>query len=592
MRTFDERKQSVQGYLKKAKGRKRALTALKVVANIACVLAIIVGIMHIPYGRIQAGVPGTNPPGTNVPQAPTGTILPPHSTWPTQWPTDPFVPTEPYYTVGPGMTIPPEPEITVSLNIWVPDDNTAWMVNYHVNSFNAAGGIRGVRIVPNITVVVPDQVSVMLMEEPPENQPHLICTDQTAVLYLARLDMLTPFLNDDADEIAGKNDKLSVTAASYGGNIYATPLYHKDGYFLYYDSSVISPGDVGSLEYLISACEAARKNFCFDLSNPYYQASFFLGAGWYSYWYQDAQGDFTSYRDNLNSDVGIIGLQGMTKLLNSPCYITPGNTNIAVEDAYSQAAVIVAGPWEYERIKTFMGENMKTAKLPTFEVEGESYQLGSFANTVMVAVPNKEDMELVDIATRLALFLSYETNQIDYWHEWGYIPTNLCVQQDLHGTADVDPFLIQSHYAKPMETYPEAWWEFFEQLPSELISLSFQEILGRYQEKMDAVITSEGPYWTLLGEANCDFWDSQIMLVPYESGESECLASDAIYLDEDSEFYILYVDPVNLIKILYGVDGKDGSQAFRPGLAGYYYVEYNVTTGQIAFIPQTSIPPE
>jgi hypothetical protein len=235
---------------------------------------------------------------------------------------------------------------------------------------------------------------------------------------------------------------------------------------------------------------------------------------------------------------------------------------------------------------------MKTAKLPTFEVEGESYQLGSFANTVMAAIPIREDMELCPIATRLALFLSYETNQIDYWCEWGYIPTNISAQSDLHGTGDVDPFLTQSHYAKPMETYPEAWWEFFEQLPSELISLSFRKILDRYQQTMDAVFTPEGPYWTLSGEVNCDFWDRQIMLVPYESGGSEYLLSEAIYLEEDSEFYILYVDPVNLTKILYGADGKDGCETFRPGLVGYYYVEYNVTTGQIAFIPQTSIPPE
>ena len=589
MRTFDERKQSVQGYLKKAKRRKRALTALKVTANVACVLAIIIGIMHIPYGRQNVGAPPTNPfahPTTTGPFTNEPTV----DEWPTHGkvPTYPFLPTEPYYTVGPDVTTPPEPEITISLNIWVPDDQTAWMVNYHVNSFNAEGGIRGVRIVPNITVVVPDQVSMMLMEEPPENQPHLICTDQTVVRYLARLDMLSPFLNDDADEIAGKNDKLSVDAASYGSNIYATPLYHRDGYFLYYDSSVISPGDVGSLESIISACEGARKNFCFDLNNPYYQASFFLGAGWYSHWYQDVQGDFTSYRDNLNSDVGMIGLQGMTKLLNSPCYITPGNTNTAVEDAYRQAAAIVAGPWEYERIKTFMGEHMETAKLPAFVVEGESYQLGSFANTVMAAIPIREDMELCPIATRLALFLSYETNQIDYWCEWGYIPTNICAQSDLHGTGDVDPFLTQSHYAVPMETYPEAWWEFFRELPSELTAMSFAEILQRYAQKMDAVVAPPASYWTFIGHINGESGEHDVKLVLYGNGFTNYLQTDEpIYLDENSEFYICHIDFAAGIKEIYGADGKNGNEPFRPNLAGYYYVKYNITTGEILFFQET-----
>jgi maltose-binding protein MalE len=559
MRTYDERIKAIQA---KAKRRKAIHGILKTATGLACMLALIIGIMHIPYGSLQAGMSPTNPftgLDTNVPADGTGTNLPPHSTRPTQWHTDPSDPTDPYYTEVEHGTLPPEPEVTVQLNIWAPDDQTAWMVNYHVNSFNAAGGIRGVRILPNIMVVAPDQVGIMLQEEPPENQPHLICTDQTAVQYLARLDMLIPFLNEDADEIAGKNDKLSVDAASYGPNIYATPLYHRDGYFLYYDSSVISPGDVGSLEYLISACEAARKNFCFDLNNPYYQASFFLGAGWYSYWYQDVQGDFTSYRDNLNSEVGMIGMQGMAKLLNSPCYITPGNTNVSVDDAYRQAAVIVAGPWEYERIKAFMGEHMETAKLPTFKVESATYQLGSFANTVMVAVPNNEDMELAHIATRLALFLGHEANQVDYWCEWGYIPTNISAQQDLRGTGDVDPFLAQSHYAEPMETYPQAWWEFFRELPSELTAMSFAEILERYVEKMDAVV--EQPNWEqnealaslvkLVGDV--DSWYNKALSCEYASPEQ--LDLGVFFLNAFREESNLVTDSERAqLKNLYGSD--------------------------------------
>ncbi len=107
MKTFDERKKSVQGYLKKAKARKRALTCLKVAANIACVLAIIVGIMHIPYGRINAGVtPTYGPNPTNQTNRPTYDIYPTaptFGTYPTNWPTYPSP------TIGTWTSVPPVP---------------------------------------------------------------------------------------------------------------------------------------------------------------------------------------------------------------------------------------------------------------------------------------------------------------------------------------------------------------------------------------------------------------------------------------------------------------------------------------------------
>ena len=98
MRTYDERIKAIQA---KAKRRKAFHGILKTATGLACMLALIIGIMHIPYGSLQAGMSPTNPfrgLDTNVATDGTGTNLPPHSTRPTQWHTDPSVPTDPYYT--------------------------------------------------------------------------------------------------------------------------------------------------------------------------------------------------------------------------------------------------------------------------------------------------------------------------------------------------------------------------------------------------------------------------------------------------------------------------------------------------------------
>lgn len=89
MKTYEDRMISIQ---KKAKRKKFVRTCIKTAASTLCLVAIIVGLMHIPYGSSNVGVNPTNP--TNRPTVtnpPTMTTVPTVPTVPTTKPTEPII---------------------------------------------------------------------------------------------------------------------------------------------------------------------------------------------------------------------------------------------------------------------------------------------------------------------------------------------------------------------------------------------------------------------------------------------------------------------------------------------------------------------
>ena len=118
--------------------------------------------------------------------------------------------------------------------------------------------------------------------------------------------------------------------------------------------------------------------------------------------------------------------------------------------------------------------------------------------------------------------------------------------------------------------------------------MSFAEILQRYAQKMDAVVAPRASYWTFIGHINGESGEHDVKLVLYGNGFTNYLQTDEpIHLDENSEFYICRIDLAAGCKEVYGADGKNGSEPFRPNLVGYYYVKYNITTGEILFFQET-----
>ena len=98
--------------------------------------------------------------------------------------------------------------------------------------------------------------------------------------------------------VKDSNDAGSVNAASVAGKIYAYPLTSDNGYYMYYDTSIISEKHAESLEAIIAACEANNVKFRYALENAWYTASFFFATGCTSVWTMNEKGEFVNVDDN------------------------------------------------------------------------------------------------------------------------------------------------------------------------------------------------------------------------------------------------------------------------------------------------------
>ena len=88
----------------------------------------------------------------------------------------------------------------------------------------------------------------------------IFCFAQDQFARLVQAGALAKLGTKAAETVTAANDPGVVAAATSGDTLYAYPLTSDNGYFMYYDKSVIPEEDVDSLEKLIADCEAAQKS--------------------------------------------------------------------------------------------------------------------------------------------------------------------------------------------------------------------------------------------------------------------------------------------------------------------------------------------
>ena len=183
----------------------------------------------------------------------------------------------------------------------------------------------------------------------------LYCFAQDQFARLVQGNALNALGAKAAETVKAANDPVVVAAGTSGDTLYAYPMTSDNGYFMYYDKSVIPDADVDSLEKLIEDCEKADMFFAFETNtSAWYLASWFFGAGCVSEWKTNDDGEFESVRDDFNSDKGLIAVKGMKKLVDSKC-----NLSSSSADAFANgAAIVVTGTWAFEAIKDILGDNM------------------------------------------------------------------------------------------------------------------------------------------------------------------------------------------------------------------------------------------
>ena len=266
-------------------------------------------------------------------------------------------------------------------------------------------------------------------------------------------DALSALDGDMADRISASNDKASVVASSLGDNLYAYPLSSNNGYYMFYDKSVITNPD--SLEQIIYDCEAAGKRVVFQMDAGFFNASFFLATGCVSEWTVNADGYFDGVHDTYNSPAGLEAMKAMSRLAKSSCF------DNEMRD-YSNIGVFISGMWDLNRIQESLGSNFAATDLPSFTVDDKEYHMGSYSDHHLLGVKPQKDENKEAMLHLLAEYLTSFTCQMDRLYEFGLTPSNLSAQRSetIQSDTALSAFVKQLEYATPRRAIPGGWWAY------------------------------------------------------------------------------------------------------------------------------------
>ena len=382
------------------------------------------------------------------------------------------------------------------------------------------------------------------------------------------------------ETVAAANASGVVAAAKSGDTLYAYPMTADNGYFMYYDKTVVDPAHVDSLEAVIADCEAAGKYFAFEMqTSAWYAASFFFGTGCVSEWTTDAEGAFVEVNDTFNSPEGLIAVKGMKKLVDSPMHLSSSS---GAEFA-SNAAVVVTGIWDYTTVENILGENMGVTDLPSFDVDGVQYHIGSFNGCKLMGVKPQEDAVKGAALHQLAQYLTNEECQMERFEARAWGPSNLVAQQSeaVQANPGLSALLAQSPYSVPQGQIHGSWWDIAKVIADDVKAATdeagLQAALDNYHDKIAGLFNLSEEVkngWTVIGTVNGSNWNEDFTMIKNANGE---WMSPAYTMTAGTEF-----------KVRQGLSWDNAFPAanYVVEADGTYVIKFVEATGEVSLIAQ------
>ena len=477
----------------------------------------------------------------------------------------------------------------IEIKVWVAE-NIVDLTKAQIEKFNETN-TDGIKFIATVEPVGEGEAASSMTQDV-EAGADIFCFAQDQTARLIQAGALQPLGVAATTLVKESHDKASVSAVTAGDTLYGYPLTSDNGYFMYYDKSVISEDQIGSLESLIAACEAAGKNFSFELENSWYIVSFFFATGCISEWQMDEAGEtFISVEDNFNSDLGKIAAEGLKKLVTSSCYVNSSATTDF--EAAIPSAVVVSGTWNYENAKGLLGDNLGIAELPSFEVNGTSYHLGSYNGCKLMGVKPQQDTERSAAINKLAQYLTSEEAQLERFNAVGWGPSNLAAQasEAVKAAPHLTALMAQNDYSRPQGQIHGSWWDIAKVIATSIKEgKTIEESLSNYEASMDALFTMTDDVlkaWTVIGTIGDSGWNNDLAMT--EQADGTWKSNEAYAIGDTDEFKVRQGKSWTNN---YGMDDTgapvlDGPNATLAKLglaAGNYYVVFDPATGAISLV--------
>ena len=281
------------------------------------------------------------------------------------------------------------------------------------------------------------------------------------------------------DDIVARNVPGSVEAATLDGALYAYPMTADNGYFLYYDKSVFSEEDVGSLDQMMKVAGEKGKKVYMDVANGWYIASFYLGAG-----LELSVGPDGGQLCNFNNATGLAVTESIMNFTADPAFVT-GDDAVFSSGIGGSIAAGVSGTWNAGVVAENLGDNYAATKLPTFTVDGKQVQMASFGGYKLVGVNSLT--KFPTHALDLADFITNEENQIKRFVALQLGPSNAKAAADPAVLADIalSGLAAQSVFALPQNEVLGQYWDPAKALGTAMVNKDYSVDL---QQRLDDMV--------------------------------------------------------------------------------------------------------
>lgn len=314
--------------------------------------------------------------------------------------------------------------------------------------------------------------------------------DASADVFAFANDQIRDFVNAGAlyeitlnkDAIISANVEGAIDAVTLDGAMYGIPFTADNGYFLYYNSEVITEEEAGSLEAIVDKAEAEGKRVYMDLSNGWYISSFFLGAGGSLTLTEDGKQDL-----DWNNETGVKVGEFLKEFATSPAFITGDDTVLDTGLTDGSIIAAVSGTWKAELVSSSFGDGYAATKLPTFNLDGEDIQMASFGGYKVYGVNSAT--KAPEAAMALAEFLSNEESQIKRFEQRLLGPSNIAAADSDEVKADValSALAQQSAYAHSQKDVLGAYWTPAEAFGAEIEEGSVTDVQAALDSMVDQI---------------------------------------------------------------------------------------------------------
>ena len=308
---------------------------------------------------------------------------------------------------------------TVALTVWAAEEDQDLTADL-VEKFKAAN---------------PDQtfdIQIGVASESTAKDTILVDPTAAADVFAFASDQIVDLVNakvlqpvQDTDTVTSENIPGSIEAATVGGTLYAYPFAADNGYFMYYDSSVIT--DPSNWDAILADAAAAGKKVGMTLASGWYNAGFFYGAGFTTQLNEDGSTTMDWNGTSADGIKGVDVVQAMLDIAANPAFQAIADGDLSNQIATGEYAAIVDGTWDAGAVQTAFGDGYAAGALPSFTCAGQQVPMGSAAGYKFIGV--NANSAQVGWAMELAKYLTNADSQITRFAERQIGPSNVTVAE-------------------------------------------------------------------------------------------------------------------------------------------------------------------